>query len=42
MDSLVRSLTSPIYVAPPIMYFVFGAAGLSLAVARGRPESAHA
>ena len=34
VESLVRSLTSPIFVAPPIAYFAFGAAGLSLAAVR--------
>jgi hypothetical protein len=34
-ESLVRSLISAVYVAPPIAYFVFGAAGISLSLAGG-------
>jgi len=32
VDALVRSLTSPIFVAPPIAYFAFGAAAIGLSV----------
>ena len=39
VDALARSLTSGVFVAPPIAYFVFGAAGLALAV--GRTEGPH-
>lgn len=34
IESVVRSLISAVYVAPPITYFVFGAAGLSLALSQ--------
>ena len=34
VEALVRSLTSSIFVAPPIAYWVFGTAGLALSVAR--------
>lgn len=34
VESLVRSLTSPLFVAPPIAYFAFGAAALALAAVR--------
>ena len=37
-ESLVRSLISAVYVAPPIAYFVFGAAGLSLALSRSSED----
>jgi hypothetical protein len=35
VEALVRSTTSGVFVAPPIAYWVFGAAALSLAVRRG-------
>lgn len=34
VESLMRSLTSPLFVAPPIAYFAFGAAALALAAIR--------
>ena len=34
VEALVRSTTSGVFVAPPIVYWVFGAAGLSLALRR--------
>jgi hypothetical protein len=33
-EALVRSLTATVFVAPPIAYFVFGAAGISIALRR--------
>lgn len=36
VEALVRSLTSAVFVAPPIAYFALGAAGLALAVDRTR------
>lgn len=39
-ETLVRSLVSPAFVAPPIAYFSFGAAGLTLAARRRRPTPA--
>jgi hypothetical protein len=36
VEALVRSLTSAVFVAPPIAYFAFGAAGLALAIDRSR------
>lgn len=33
-ESLVRSLTSPLFVAPPVAYFAFGAAALAIAARR--------
>jgi hypothetical protein len=36
VEALVRSLTSAVFVAPPIAYFALGAAGLALAVDRAR------
>jgi hypothetical protein len=44
VEALVRSLTSAVFVAPPIAYFVFGLAGLSLAMHRhvGSKEGAEA
>jgi hypothetical protein len=41
-EGLVRSLTSSVYTAPPIAYFVLGAAGLSIAVRRTSEETAEA
>ena len=35
VEGLVRSLTSPAFVAPPIAYFIFGTIGLALAASRG-------
>jgi hypothetical protein len=35
VDALVRSLTSPIFVAPPIAYFTFGVCAIALSVAAG-------
>ena len=40
VEALVRSLTSSVFVAPPIAYFVLGAAGLSVAVQRTAAEAA--
>ena len=34
VESLVRSLTSPLFVAPPVAYFAFGAAALAVAARR--------
>lgn len=34
VEALVRSLTSSVFVAPPIAYWVFGTAGLALSMAR--------
>lgn len=34
VEALVRSLTSSVFVAPPIAYWVFGTIGLALSVAR--------
>jgi hypothetical protein len=34
VEALVRSLTSSVFVAPPIAYWVFGTVGLALSVAR--------
>jgi hypothetical protein len=34
VEALVRSTTAGVFVAPPIVYWVFGAAGLSLALRR--------
>jgi MYXO-CTERM domain-containing protein len=36
----VRSLVSPVFVAPPIAYFAFGAIGLALAANRRRRRPA--
>jgi hypothetical protein len=35
VEGLVRSLTSPAFVAAPIAFFIFGTIGLALAAARG-------
>ena len=40
VEGLVRSLTASVYTAPPIAYFVLGAAGLALAVRRTADEHA--
>jgi hypothetical protein len=42
VESLVRSLTSPLFVAPPVAYFVFGAAALAVAARRDVVEDASA
>ena len=42
VEGLVRSLTSSVFVAPPIAYFVLGAAGLSIAMRRTSEETAEA
>ncbi len=42
VEGLVRSLTSSVYTAPPIAYFVLGAAGLSIAMQRTVAEDAEA
>ena len=34
VESLVRSLTSPLFVAPPVAYFAFGSAALAIAAVR--------
>lgn len=39
VEGLVRSLISAVFVAPPIAYFVLGAAGLSLAVTRDATDT---
>ncbi len=39
-EGLVRSLTSSVYTAPPIAYFVLGAAGVSIAVRLTSEETA--
>lgn len=36
VEALVRTLTSAVFVAPPIAYWVFGTAGLALSVAQDR------
>jgi hypothetical protein len=36
VEALVRTLTSPVFVAPPIGYWVFGTAGLALSIAQAR------
>jgi hypothetical protein len=45
IDSLVRSATSSVFVAPPIAYFALGAAGVALSAetsqAAGTDESEH-
>jgi len=38
-EGVVRSLTSSVFTAPPIAYFVLGAAGLSIAVRRTTEEA---
>jgi len=38
IEGLVRSLTASVYTAPPIAYFVLGAAGVSIAVRRTTEE----
>ena len=38
VEGLVRSLTASVYTAPPIAYFVMGAAGVSIAVSRTLAE----
>jgi hypothetical protein len=40
VDGLVRSLTSGVFAAPPIAYFVFGAAALAVALDDGRDSGA--
>ena len=40
VEGLVRSLTASVYTAPPIAYFVMGAAGVSIAVSRTLAENA--
>jgi hypothetical protein len=40
VETLVRSLVSPVFVAPPIAYFAFGAIGLALAANRRRRRPA--
>lgn len=42
VEGLVRSLTSSVYTAPPIAYFVLVAAGLSIAMQRTVAEGAEA
>ena len=42
VEGLIRSLTSSVFTAPPIAYFVLGAAGLSIAVRRTTAEAAEA
>ncbi|MEO5987192.1 MAG: hypothetical protein ABIW50_05490, partial [Candidatus Limnocylindria bacterium] len=42
VEGLVRSLTSSVYTAPPIAYFVLGAAGMSIAMQRTVAEDAEA
>ena len=42
VEALVRSTTSGVFVATPIVYWVFGAAGLSLALRRATKASATA
>jgi hypothetical protein len=38
VEGLVRSLASPAFVAPPITYFLFGVAGLALALTPRDPD----
>jgi hypothetical protein len=40
VEALVRSLTSSVFVAPPIAYWVFGTVALALSVARTEAASA--
>jgi hypothetical protein len=40
VEGLVRSLTSSVYTAPPIAYYVMGSAGLAIAVRRTLAEDA--
>jgi hypothetical protein len=37
VEALVRSAAAPVFVAPPIAYWIFGAAGLALALRAGAP-----
>ena len=39
VEALVRSAAAPVFVAPPIAYWVFGAAGLALSLRAGVAEA---
>jgi hypothetical protein len=38
-EALLRSVAAPVFVAPPIAYWAFGAAGLALAMRAGAPAA---
>lgn len=42
VDSMIRSLTSPIFVAPPIVYISLGVCAIGLSIARSRATEAPA
>ena len=40
VEALLRSAAAPVFVAPPIAYWAFGAVGLALALRSGGPAGA--